>query len=52
MAKKRKWTDEQLIDAVNTSKNYSQVLENGRENLFLCNWIIKMVIVAIMKSII
>lgn len=27
MAKKRKWTDEQLIEAVNTSKNYSQVLE-------------------------
>lgn len=26
MAKKRKWTDEQLIDAVKTSKSYSQVL--------------------------
>lgn len=27
MAKKRKWTDEQLSDAVTTSKTYSQVLE-------------------------
>jgi len=27
MAKKRKWTDEQLSDAVNTSRTYSQVLE-------------------------
>lgn len=27
MAKKRKWTDEQLIEAVKTSQNYSQVLE-------------------------
>ena len=27
MAKKRKWTDDQLIDAVNTSQNYSQVLK-------------------------
>lgn len=27
MAKKRKWTDEQLIEAVKTSQSYSQILE-------------------------